>query len=298
MVVRHVNLHLLATDGLARLIALRELVGIKYAHHGLEVVVDGAGGLNDTGWRCLGLQASRHGRWLALNVLLLVTQNRRGLDVGLCPFVFVALVLALGQQPFGLWRQSNRLGQGGAPVVIHPLWVFGHANQTVLLALVVNGDLLAIDRHDGNVLAHPCGLFQHFQTGQLAPLDQLAHSVALRDDKDASSGHQFGAGGFVLEHLCAVRQQQQLGLHALGEPPLSDADVFLHDPVGISVTGAAVVEVAAIVSVGVLGAEVLFAHHLGDQAGLSVRSIRHLRVRVKVDRERVGDGLDVDFLVE
>ena len=110
VVVRHVNLHLLATDGLARLIALCELVGIKYAHHGLKVVVDGAGGLNDTGWRCFGLQACRHGRWLALDVLLLVTQDGRSLNVGLCPFVLVALVLALGQQPFGLWRQSNRLG--------------------------------------------------------------------------------------------------------------------------------------------------------------------------------------------
>ena len=280
------------------MIALCELVGIENAHHGLEVVVDGAGGLNNTGWRCFWLQASRNRRRLALDVLLLVTQNRRSLDVGLCPFVLVALVLALGQQPFGLWRQSHRLGQGGAPVVIHPLRVFGHAHQTVLLALVVNGDLLAVDRHDGNVFASPCGLFQHFHAGQLAPLDQLADGVALRNDKDASGGHQLVTGSVFFEHLCAIRQQQQLGLLALGVPPLSDADVFLHDPVGISVTRAAVVEVAAVISVGVLGAEVLFAHHLGDQAGLSVRSIRHLRVRVKVDRERVGDRLDVDFLVK
>ena len=77
----------------------------------------------------------------------------------------MAFVLAFGKQPLGLGSQGNRLSQSGAPVVVHTLGVLGHTHNAVLLALVIDHQLLAVDRNHGNVLPNPCGFFQNLHAG-------------------------------------------------------------------------------------------------------------------------------------
>ena len=75
--VRQVNLLLLALQRLAGNVAWQRLGWVKDAQHGFQVVSNGSRGHHDAVWWRLWLNAGRHGRGDALNVFLLVTQNRR-----------------------------------------------------------------------------------------------------------------------------------------------------------------------------------------------------------------------------
>ena len=70
------------------------------------------------------------------------------------------------------------------------------------------------------------------------------------------------------------------------------------NPIRVKVTRSALVEVTAVISSGVLEPKVILRHQGGDQDLLSVRAVRLDGVGVKVDRKRVVNRTDKDFLVE
>ena len=168
--VRQIHLLLLAHQRFAGHIARHLLRRIKDAQDGLKVVGNfGGRGHNADRWR-FRLQSGWWWRWLAINVALLVTQHGRRFDVGQCPFVFVAFVLAFGHQPFGLGRQRDGFSRGRAPKVKHPLRVFGESNQAVFFSFAFDHHLGAVAWHDGNIFARPFLFLQDFHCGHLAPL--------------------------------------------------------------------------------------------------------------------------------
>ena len=63
----------------------------------------------------------------------------------------MAFVLTFSQEPLGLGSQSYALGQARLPVVVHTLRVLGVSHQAVFLALVLNRELLTVDRNHGDV---------------------------------------------------------------------------------------------------------------------------------------------------
>ena len=63
----------------------------------------------------------------------------------------MAFVLTFSQEPLGLGSQSDTFCKAGLPVVVHTLSVLGVPHQAVLLALVLNRELLTVDRNHGDV---------------------------------------------------------------------------------------------------------------------------------------------------
>ena len=174
---------LLTIQCLARNITCGQLIRVKNAHDCLQIVIDDA---------CRSNHASRRGFWLqtlwrwcrlTVNIALLVTQIRCGLDVSLRPLVLVSLVLTLCHDPLGFWCKCNALGQAGLPEVVHTLWVFGVANHAKFLAFVTNYHMTTVARDDWDVTTRPITFLNDLNSGHFLPLDGFLVAWALINDR-------------------------------------------------------------------------------------------------------------------
>ena len=176
--VSQVNLLLLTVESLARDIALLQLSRVKYAHQGLDVVINRNRGLHDAVCRRFRLEALRSRGGASVNVRLLVSQDRIGLDVCLCPIVLVALVLAFCHEPLGLGSQRHGFGQAGLPEVVHPLGVFAVTHHAELLTLVANNHMTPVNRDNRDVATRENLFLKHLNGSQLTPADFLLDGAA------------------------------------------------------------------------------------------------------------------------
>ena len=210
----------------------------------------------------------------------------------------MSLVLTFGQQPLGFRSQSNRLGHAGAPEVKSSLRIFGEPHQPKFLTLIVDYDLLPVDRHDRNVTPRPVAFFQDFHRGQLAPLDYFFVARSLVDDLDSGQQQNFCAWQLVLKYLRPVRQQDKRCLFALSPEVFSDPNVFFSHPLACIVTSSFGLESLPIVLAGIHLPELRFRNHRGDDCPFSIRSIWRRTVRVEIDRERVFYRLNQYLLIK
>ena len=210
----------------------------------------------------------------------------------------MALVLAFGHQPFGFGRQGDGFGQAGAPKVEHPLRVFGVANQAVFFTLAFNGHLGAVARNNWNPLTGPFFFFQDFHCGQFAPLHHLAVGRAAFDLNNARFVQHFFGRQFVGPIFRAVGQHHQVNFFAVNVKVFGNAYVFLCHPFGAAVTGRTGLESHAVVGARVHLPEYVLRNDAGHQAFFSVGTIGRHAVGIKVNRKRIVDWFNVNFLFE
>jgi hypothetical protein len=161
-----------------------------------------------------------------------VLDERVVLGVGGRPLVCVRLERALGAQERSAGGQGDQFRGRGPPVVVHPLRVFGVADQGAQEAFPLNIHLVAVDWDQGDIAALPGDRLQHFRAGQDVLRDLVRGDVAgAANDRDLQLVEQRLVGLVLVgpDHL-AVRQGQDLAGDFLALPVLGDLDIVAIAP--------------------------------------------------------------------
>ncbi len=221
------------------------------------------------------------------------------LHIGRGPLVGVGLERAPRADERRPRRQGHQLGRGGAPVVEHPLRVLGVAHQRAQVPPSLQIHLVAIDRHDRDVLARPKGRLQHLRARQQVLLDLERHRFPRPPDHADAGGveHRLVGAEHLLAHRLAVRQGQDQPLDRPPRPVFRRHDAVVVEP---RRRQARVAQRIPVHLVGALVAslEPLAVHGIDHEGQAPVAAVRCGRIGIGEDRERIGHPLDDDVLVE
>ena len=167
-------------------------------------------------------------------------------------------------------------------------------DQRAQVPLAFDDDILAIDWHDRDVNAGELVVLEHFRAAQNALPHLVRHAVALARHRHAHREQHVLAGNEVLlrQHH-AIRQAQQLHRHFVARPVLGDCDL-----VGIKIARRVHRVEGRLLRLLPLRFELVIGEPLDDVAYVPVRRVRTLTRRIAVDRQRVGNALDNDVLIE
>ena len=219
------------------------------------------------------------------------------LDVGALPFR-VAIECPAWPNEWCLGSERNQLGAGRAPEVEHHLAVARITHQAAEVPLALHVYLVAIDGNDGNVLARPVGRFQHFCAGHDVLLDAIAACLTLANDGELLRVPQRAVGFVQLGIQYLAVAQLHDGLHVLvAHPMLGNAHRVFIAPQAVAVI-AVCAPVAGQRVLAVLGFELRNRHQVGDKPEAPVASIRCRAGGVGINRQRVGNALNLDVEIK